>query len=240
MRSVDTLVIHHSATPSGTVARFREEHRARGFDDIGYHDVIGNGKGIADGVIERGRPYERQGAGVFGNNKGKLHVCLVGNFHKPDSGYTGSPTERQYRSLGSWLLTRSMQFGPRVGKAYPHVVGHKEITVPGHATACPGSDFPLDEVRIWLKTMLPLYVKDGKVPEGLDRFLGAHDRPEVFTLVHDVRCELHLEDPERKVFPTALLVNNKSYIRVTDLIKACGWGASFDKSSRTIHIKTKK
>src|SRR4051812_248280 len=34
------IVIHHSASPSGSMAIFDKEHKAKGWDGVGYHFVI--------------------------------------------------------------------------------------------------------------------------------------------------------------------------------------------------------
>src|SRR2546423_126496 len=88
----------------------RSEHLDRGWEDIGYHALIGNGAGLPDGHIVEGRPEEIQGAAVKLNNRYKLQVCLIGNFHKGDPGYAGPPTKRQYAALGHWLLVKGKQY----------------------------------------------------------------------------------------------------------------------------------
>src|SRR5579863_9129173 len=37
------IVIHHSASDVGGAERFDRWHRAKGWDELGYHFVIGNG-----------------------------------------------------------------------------------------------------------------------------------------------------------------------------------------------------
>lgn len=164
MRRIDTLVIHHSAGPSGTVAEFRAEHIARlGATDIGYHEVIGNGHGLPDGHIAEGRPHDMVGAGVWGNNSGKLHVCCVGNFERPDKGYTGRPSDKQLFALGHWLHTNARRYGI---SSPGRVVGHREIALKGHETACPGTDMPLHTIRLWFAAN----VADA-TPEPLSEYL---------------------------------------------------------------------
>src|SRR5439155_15411047 len=48
------IVIHHSATPTGSAAKFDRDHRAKGWDELGYHFVIGNGTETRNGQIEVG------------------------------------------------------------------------------------------------------------------------------------------------------------------------------------------
>jgi hypothetical protein len=169
MRKITHLVIHHSATPSGSVAEFREEHVARGWSDIGYHFLIGNGKGSPEGEIKLGRPESKDGAGVWGNNQAKLHVVLVGNFEKGHSGYTGLPRRKQLGALGHWLLVKGKQYA-REGR-HPRIVGHREIALPGHGTACPGNQMPLGHIRDWFDASIEQYLGTGKPPQSLDRFL---------------------------------------------------------------------
>lgn len=153
MRTITQLVIHHSASSSGTVEEFRREHKARGWSDIGYHRVIGNGRGFEDGAIHEGRKDSVKGSAVYGNNTGKLHVCLVGNFESTDSGYTGPPTASQLSALGHLLQVWELKYHPK-GERGHIVVGHKEITIPGHGTACPGDRMPLDEIRQWFNYLI--------------------------------------------------------------------------------------
>lgn len=163
MRRILELIIHHSAGASGDIATFTAMHQARGFTKIGYHQVIGNGRGIDDGVIATGRPHAQVGAGVFENNSGKLQVCVIGNFERHDAGYTGPPTRKQMYALGHWLHVNGRRY--QVAD-YRKVQGHREVAVKGHATACPGSEMPLRAVRLWYQANI------GKVePEALDVYL---------------------------------------------------------------------
>ena len=76
-RKVDTIVIHHSATPRGrhvTVAEIRKWHKKRGFVDIGYHEVI-----YIDGTAHKGRDINKIGAHVKGQNTGKIGICVIGD-----------------------------------------------------------------------------------------------------------------------------------------------------------------
>ena len=171
-RFISHLVIHHSATPTGSVEEFRVIHKGRGFSDIGYHALIGNSKGTPDGHISQGRPEKYDGAGVYKNNRGKLHVCLVGNFEYGHSGYTGGPTKKQWSALGHWLLVKGRDYQQKDG-VFPIVVGHKEITVPGHGTACPGNTFPLDLVRRWYGENINKFVHQKPV-ETLDVYIEHH------------------------------------------------------------------
>lgn len=134
------LVIHHSATPGGSAQSFDQNHRERGWRCLGYHFVIGNGNGQADGVIVAGPRWYSQEAGAHANsNEYNLHgigVCLVGNMDELP------PTPAQ------WAATRALvaQLRRTYGISSENVVGHNQIRG-GGATACPGKLTALDELR---------------------------------------------------------------------------------------------
>ena len=120
----------------------RREHRAKGWDELGYHFVIGNGTDTANGLVEVGSRWPKQKWGAHAqtpseefNNFG-IGICLVGNFDQ------SRPTKEQMDSL-SRLVAYLM-------KTYripaDHVIGHGD-TKP---TECPGKqhehrDRPQDE-----------------------------------------------------------------------------------------------
>lgn len=207
-RKIDTLIIHHSAGISGDVETFRKLHISRGYNDIGYHAVI-----LRDGTVQPGRPEEKDGAGVWGNNHNKLHVCLIGQFAKSEAGYTGPPTEAQYRSLGLWLSNRIRKYDVH------DIRGHKEITKPGHGTACPG-DIPLDRIRAW---------ESGGRVKPLEMSLGLPKLAAEPSVVLD-----------GAKLPTEVFLENG---RVTgpygELLKALGVSYSWDEDSKELRIKTK-
>lgn len=144
MRKIERLIIHHSASACGTVEQIRKEHMARGYSDIGYHWLIGNGCGIDDGQIVPGRPEAKVGAAVFKHNAGNLYCCLIGQFARAAPGYTGPPTPRQWAALGHWLWVKGRAFSVPPER----VLGHDEWAIPGHHTQCPG-DLPLAAIRRW-------------------------------------------------------------------------------------------
>lgn len=133
---VKAVVVHHSATEDGSAADFRVLHRlARGWNDVGYHYVIGNGTRSPDGCIEQGRPDDRRGAHARGANHFSLGVCLVGNFMKTH------PTGCQMRSLGV-LLNRIMKSRGIPGAG---IMLHREVR--GSSTECPGKHLTLPVIR---------------------------------------------------------------------------------------------
>jgi N-acetylmuramoyl-L-alanine amidase len=76
MRKIKEIIIHCTATPEGrpvTVAEVDRWHRARGFQGIGYHYLIG-----LNGEVWQGRSVEIVGAHCEGHNAHSVGVCYAG------------------------------------------------------------------------------------------------------------------------------------------------------------------
>lgn len=138
VRNWKYIVIHHSATPSGSAAEFDKFHRInRGWENgLGYHFVIGNGKGSGDGQIEIGCRWKHQidgaHAGVKEYNHLGIGICLVGNFNE------SSPTPAQMASLSA--LIGYLQERCRIPSQ--NVIMHRHF----RDTECPGRNFPYYKV----------------------------------------------------------------------------------------------
>ena len=133
-------MVHHSATRTGGARKFDKMHRAKGWDELGYHFVIGNGTDTPDGHIEVGGRWRKQKHGahtkVPGNqyNEHGIGICLVGNFDR------GRPSSKQMASLAK--LTAFLAQKCRVSPG--NIKTHKGVT---GKTACPGRHFSLSELR---------------------------------------------------------------------------------------------
>ncbi len=130
------IVVHHSATSTGNTRLFRCLHRAvNGWEDVGYHFVIGNGTCSGDGEVEEGRPITVRGAHARGSNHCSLGICLVGDFCKDH------PSLKQMVSLGSLLkeLLQKCCLDPEC------ITLHS--LVKGCSTVCPGGNLTLEMVR---------------------------------------------------------------------------------------------
>jgi len=136
------IVIHHSASERGNAEIFHREHKAREWDGLGYHFVIGNGNGSGDGQVEAGYRWTRQERGAHaGNieyNEQGIGICLVGNFEN------GTPSAKQMESLRK--LVRFLQ--GKCGIASARVIGHQHV--PGKETKCPGRHFDVSAFRMSL------------------------------------------------------------------------------------------
>jgi N-acetyl-anhydromuramyl-L-alanine amidase AmpD len=136
----ECIVIHHSATPFGGAARFDRAHRERGFDELGYHFVIGNGTDTADGQVEVGPRWRAQKYGAHCRspedyyNEHGIGICLVGNFDE------SQPTTAQAQSLAKLVKYLSRTYDIPAS----HVYTHGGITGMTH---CPGKNFDLKALR---------------------------------------------------------------------------------------------
>jgi len=132
------IVIHHAQIDSGNSDYYKFLHKGIfGWDDVGYHYIIGNG--IAelsiDGYIEEGRNIQFQGAHVKGHNSYTIGICLTGNFDNY------SPTENQIKSLTK-LVTELMA---KYDIPKENIVGHSDFE--DVSKTCPGKLFNIDDYK---------------------------------------------------------------------------------------------
>lgn len=153
-RAWTSIVIHHTASETGSVESIDTAHRARRDADgnpwkgIGYHFLIGNGHGMKDGEIAPTFRWKDQIDGAHaGNaeyNQNGIGICLVGNFEE------GVPTDAQIQAVRR-LITGLRK---RCRIEVSGIVRHQDV----RATACPGKLFPWEDV---IDNQLAL--KDGAV-----------------------------------------------------------------------------
>ncbi|HRK29458.1 MAG TPA: peptidoglycan recognition family protein [Tepidisphaeraceae bacterium] len=134
------IVIHHSATRNGSVTAFDRMHKQKGWDECGYHFVIGNGDGAGDGQIQVGPRWPKQKWGAHAKtadnkyNEFGIGICLVGNFDE------SRPTEKQLASLARLTAYLQQSYGISGG----NILGHSAT---GKQTACPGRNMNIATVR---------------------------------------------------------------------------------------------
>lgn len=133
-RQTRYLVVHHAAAlyPSATgeqdVASIARWHTAgRGWPGIGYHEVLAeqvNGGPLAAYVVS---DPDLQRAHVLGHNDDSFGICAATNFGDR------LPEEKWIVALAERLAAAR--------RRYPQaqIIGHKERTVAGGATSCPGT-----------------------------------------------------------------------------------------------------
>ena len=136
------IVIHHTVTSRGSVVFLDRIHRARGFDSLGYHFVIGNGAGAGDGEVQVGSRWAAQKVGAHTRvdpsddnywNRNSIGIVLVGDFTQT------RPSRRQMDSLV--LLVRTLE--NRFQIAPEGVIPHRAVK----GTLCPGTRFPWAEFQ---------------------------------------------------------------------------------------------
>jgi len=135
------IVIHHSATDSGSVAGMDNYHRKtrRMKNGLAYHFVIGNGRGMKNGEVAIGNRWTRQiqGGHLASDklNEIAIGICLVGNFEKR------TPNAAQLESLEALLadLLNRTSLPPSAIRT------HRAIN--NRPTRCPGRKFPIALVK---------------------------------------------------------------------------------------------
>ncbi len=132
------IVIHHSSTPAGDEVTLDRDHIAAGLTGLGYHFVVGNGQGLADGVVHVGYRWNRQlpGAHVASAspaevrsgiskaslspsdanlfNRHTIGICLIGNGNRRQF------TDRQLRELVELVRELQGQLGIPASSVYLH------------------------------------------------------------------------------------------------------------------------
>lgn len=130
------IMIHHTATDNGNAKHFDRCHKDRGWDGLGYHFVIDNGKGGKNGQVEVGWRWQQQREGAHCRvradddnywNEHYIGIVLVGNFEKY------APTKAQYESLAK--LVGFLQDRYHIPQS--KIKGHRDAD----KTKCPGRLF---------------------------------------------------------------------------------------------------
>ena len=136
------IVLHHTASDSGSVDSIDQTHRQRTdssgipWRGIGYHFVIGNGDGMADGEVQPTFRWMDQSAGAHAGdleyNSYGIGICLVGNFDNQP------PTASQLAAARKLVAELKAAFDIDSTA----VLRHGDVK----ATECPGRFFPHDEI----------------------------------------------------------------------------------------------
>ena len=115
------------------MALFDRIHRSKGWEGVGYHFVVNNGRGARDGLVEIGPRWRSQKHGAHtgktpGNEYNELGIgiCLVGNFMKT------MPTPMQLRAMND--LIEQLMAEHRIPAS--RVIAHRDA--PRAKTSCCG------------------------------------------------------------------------------------------------------
>jgi hypothetical protein len=134
------IVVHHSASEVDAAKSIDEYHRSKGWDELGYHFVIGNGSESADGQIEVGSRWLAQKHGAHCKsdsgyyNEHGIGICLVGNFENHP------PTTKQLASLERLVSYLCREFN--IDRS--EILSHGGVT---GKTLCPGKHMDLAAIR---------------------------------------------------------------------------------------------
>ena len=168
------IVIHHSATPAGGAKAFDKMHKAKGWDELGYHFVVGNGTDTRDGQVEVGPRWVKQKWGAHAKtsdnrfNRFGIGICLVGNFDNE------RPTKAQLASLSKLVAFLMKTYNVPADR----VIGHGETK----ATDCPGRNVHIAEIRQMATAQLA--AAGDTVPTGEPAVARIEPGTEMLTAVH--------------------------------------------------------
>lgn len=115
-RTINEIIVHCADTPEGrhnTVEDIRAWHKARGWNDIGYHYVV-----YIDGSIHNGRDVDVNGAHCTNHNSHSIGVCYIGGKSKDMKQVKDTRTWEQKESL-LYLLKELKKLYPNA-KIYGH------------------------------------------------------------------------------------------------------------------------
>ena len=134
------IVIHHLGEPFGTPESIHRQHLSWGYQGLGYHFLVGNGNGLANGEIHVGYRWIEQlpGAHVVGeagktHNEHSIGICLIGNGDKQPY------SERQIRHLVRLVQRLQQECGIPADAVHLHADLASGLTSPGHLF--PEADF---------------------------------------------------------------------------------------------------
>lgn len=139
-----SIVLVHSGSPVGSPSSVEGEHRAVGYDGLGFHFLVGNGAGMSDGQIHVGYRWMdqldgAQLAGLSGSAKGIIEVCLIGDGDR--------------RPFGEDQLQRAAQLvsglAEELGIAPENIRLHQDLA----QTSSPGRLFPRQAFEDLLASM---------------------------------------------------------------------------------------
>lgn len=144
-RRYSLIVIHHSGALQGSSDALARVHDKLDRGGLGYHFVIGNGKGMPDGQIDVGFRWTRQLVGHFSTGPGSeivnrrgIGVCLIGDVNRE------SPTDAQMREL-LWLVQKLQA---RFNIPADQII----VQAPPDEKGSPGRFFPIAQFRQQLLT----------------------------------------------------------------------------------------
>lgn len=123
--STNGIVLHHAGANVASVETVHNWHLGNGWIGIGYHFYVRK-----DGTIYRGRPDNWVGAHTYGHNSTKIGICAEGNFEN----------EKMPPAQKNAIIELLAYIRGKYGDL--KIYGHRDLC----ATACPGKNYPFDEI----------------------------------------------------------------------------------------------
>lgn len=143
LEDISCIVIHHTAKDWHWIKYIKSLHvKSFGWEDIGYHYLIGNGIKTSLGKVYQGREECLIGAHVKDHNEYTLGVALIGDYDKSEV------PNKQMHSLLALVTDLAKKYSVKP----ENIKGHKEF--PGVIKTCPGKNVDLELIRAEVKTRL--------------------------------------------------------------------------------------
>ena len=124
-RSQTSYIILHHRAGNGDVLSIHTQHISQDYSGIGYHYYIRK-----DGSIYTGRPVETVGAHCLNYNSKSVGICFEGNFEN-------EKMDDPQKKAGTELIKHLKSIYKSAS-----IIRHKDV----NATACPGKNFPFDDI----------------------------------------------------------------------------------------------
>jgi len=135
LKKIKQIILHHTQGENYSINSLKNFHvNKNGWEEIGYHYVIGNGINTIDGKIYSTRPEKFIGAHSLNQNKNSLGIALIGNFDKT------IPTKKQFNSLLKLLIKLIKKYNLKI----ENIHGHNEFN---KQKSCPGKNFDINKLR---------------------------------------------------------------------------------------------
>jgi N-acetyl-anhydromuramyl-L-alanine amidase AmpD len=132
------IILHHAAATNCTVEDVDRWHKGNGWTCIGYHFFVNK-----KGEVYRGRKENTVGAHAYGSNTDSIGICAEGNFEKE------TMPEAQKKAIQELVAYLKDKYG--ISK----VQKHRDV----NATACPGKNYPFDEIVNYTEEKKPIETK---------------------------------------------------------------------------------
>lgn len=141
LKKVKFIVIHHCQREIDSPEEIKKRHiHNRGWEDIGYHWLIGNKNPLVEnGKLYKGRDEKFIGAHVKMHNKNSIGVCLIGNLDKKPL------TKKQIQTLIKFLKEKIKEYKISI----KNIKGHREFS--RVTKTCPGKFVNMDVIRNLIK-----------------------------------------------------------------------------------------